>query len=90
MAPLELTNVHSSVFSIVAVRHYVKIMHLNITDDFLGQFMTTAPTDREAASSEATFLNIQSTRWLDLNVGGDRKIFVRHLMALIAWADETF
>ncbi|KAH8816075.1 hypothetical protein F5884DRAFT_818216 [Xylogone sp. PMI_703] len=59
------------------VLHYIKIFHLCITDIFIDQFRTLVPTER---SDEDTYLNINSTGWFDY--------LVRHLLALIDWADN--
>lgn len=75
------------VIAIVAVKYCVKILHLRITDLFLRQFATLSPTER--SKDRNTLMPIDSTRWWDLTKLAGRKYFVRHILALISWADDA-
>ncbi|PGG95053.1 hypothetical protein AJ80_10032 [Polytolypa hystricis UAMH7299] len=74
-----------NIISIVAVKYYIKIFHFNITDDFVYHFKTLLPTDESPDMS--TYLKVDSTVWFDMRELTGRKYFVRHLLALVAWAD---
>ncbi|KKZ64276.1 hypothetical protein EMCG_09738 [[Emmonsia] crescens] len=76
-----------NIVSIVAVKYYIKIFHFNITDDFIHCFKTLLPTDKNLDMS--TYLKVESTVWFDVSEPTGRKYFVRHLSALVAWADAV-
>nr|KMM72765.1 hypothetical protein CPAG_09058 [Coccidioides posadasii RMSCC 3488] len=77
-----------NIVSIVAVKYYIKLFHFNITNDFIRCFKTLHPTD--ANSDHSTYLMVDSTAWFDMREVAGRKYFVRHLVALVAWADAAF
>ncbi|KAJ9285654.1 hypothetical protein DTO027B5_6453 [Paecilomyces variotii] len=70
---------------IVAVKQHIKFFHLKFTKTFLRCFKTLRPADENP--DIATYLQIQSTNWFDVSKQTNRKYFVRHLVALVAWAD---
>ncbi|KAH8800793.1 hypothetical protein F5884DRAFT_808848 [Xylogone sp. PMI_703] len=80
-------NTTLSLVFIVAVKQHIKFFHLKFTKAFVRYFKTLNPTDENA--NIATYLQIHSTNWFDVSRQIDRKYFVRHLLALVAWADAT-
>ncbi|KAK5994819.1 hypothetical protein PT974_03203 [Cladobotryum mycophilum] len=77
---------NTDVISIVAVKHYIKIFHFKITPQYLRQFERLRPT--QETQDTDTFLHVQTTKWFDVSGRKGREYFVRHLIALISWADD--
>ncbi|KAK2802819.1 hypothetical protein FQN50_007225 [Emmonsiellopsis sp. PD_5] len=76
-----------NIVSVVAVKYYVKMFHFNITEDFTHRFETLHPAD--ANTDLSTYLKVESTIWFDMRESTGRKYFIRHLVALVAWADAA-
>ncbi|KAK2803531.1 hypothetical protein FQN50_006966 [Emmonsiellopsis sp. PD_5] len=77
-----------NVVSILAVGHYVKFIHLSMPDEFNKEFDSIEPTERNASLD--TYLHIFPTKWFNVATSTGRKHVVRHLLALIAWADGLY
>ncbi|RTE68701.1 hypothetical protein BHE90_016918 [Fusarium euwallaceae] len=74
--PLEELR-HESVIIVNATQYYVCFLQFEITDDYLKQFHSDAPS---------LFLNVHSTPWFDLSSRGGREHVLSNLCALIRWA----
>lgn len=83
----ETRCIYNEVIAIVAVKHYVKILQVHISESFLQRFRTLDP--HEQCTDHATFIPIDSTHWWNLADVPGRRFFVRHILALIAWADDA-
>ncbi|KAK5997891.1 hypothetical protein PT974_00257 [Cladobotryum mycophilum] len=80
----------TDIICIVAIKHFVKIFHFKIPDRFGNVFASLSLSDDDDdATDEKSFLWVDSTVWFDATTRAGRKYFVRHLLALINWADET-
>ncbi|PGH00718.1 hypothetical protein AJ79_08138 [Helicocarpus griseus UAMH5409] len=77
----------NNIVSIVAVKYYIKFFHFSITEEFVHQFRTLAPTDENP--DMATYMQLDSTGWFDMRGKAGRKYFVRHLLGLIGWANDA-
>ncbi|EHK22145.1 uncharacterized protein TRIVIDRAFT_60979 [Trichoderma virens Gv29-8] len=66
--------------------HYIKFFHLTIPDAFYARFKTLSLED-DTADLE-TFLQVESTEWLDGAEVDGRRSIVHHIMALVMWADH--
>ncbi|UKZ73750.1 hypothetical protein TrVFT333_001400 [Trichoderma virens FT-333] len=75
-----------NVIVIVAIKHYIKFFHLTIPDAFYARFKTLSLED-DTADLE-TFLQVESTEWLDGAEVDGRRSIVHHIMALVMWADH--
>jgi hypothetical protein len=76
-----------SFITIIAVKSYVKFFHFKIPDSFSNKFETLSPTEREKDSS--SFLFVDSTLgWFNIGTRKGREEIVRHLLALVAWANH--
>jgi hypothetical protein len=61
------------------------LLQLNITPSYLARFRSLLPSEKLEDSS--TFLNVRSTRWMDLSQRSGRFNYVKHIVALINMAD---
>ncbi|OJD27902.1 hypothetical protein ACJ73_00695 [Blastomyces percursus] len=70
---------NNNIISIVAVQHYIKFIHMHITDDFMHDMQARAPAD-----GSDVYLKAVSTNWFDMTQSSGRRSFVRHMLAMIA------
>ncbi|POR34352.1 Uncharacterized protein TPAR_05433, partial [Tolypocladium paradoxum] len=69
----------SSVFVIHATQHYLCFLQYEISDEYLSDFESTAPT---------SFIYVNSTPWFDLNTRGGRERVVANICAMMRWARD--
>lgn len=58
----------------------MKFFQFHITKDFINEYEKPSPT--------TDYLRVDSTEWFDINKQGHRKEVVKHILAMLAWADE--
>ncbi|TFB03498.1 hypothetical protein CCMA1212_004377 [Trichoderma ghanense] len=72
------------IFVVIAIKHYLKFLHLNISQQFLASFRTMDPA---ASANPGHYLNVNSTEWLNAATQEGRRNIVCHTIALVSKAD---
>ncbi|KAL6881287.1 hypothetical protein J3F83DRAFT_765501 [Trichoderma novae-zelandiae] len=71
------------VFLIVAIKHYFKFFHFDISQQFLANFKSMDPA---TSASPNSYLHVKSTEWLDATDQEDRQNIICHILGLMAEA----
>ncbi|KAK0764285.1 hypothetical protein N5P37_003684 [Trichoderma harzianum] len=76
----------NKVFIILAIKHFVKFLEFSVSEQFMSQFKTRNPADRE---NWDTYLLVDSTEWFDATSIQGRGYIVSHVMVLVECADDV-
>jgi hypothetical protein len=73
-----------SVITIHATSHYVKFFHFEASTGYQNRFKSSS-----LGSTSDSWLRVKSTsEWFDMCESKGREMIVRHLLALVQWAQD--
>lgn len=75
-----------SVITIHAARHYVKFFHFEVSPFYLESFEELSPV---APGDTESYLLVNTSEWFDIATKRGREMTVRHLLALVKWAQAA-
>ncbi|KJZ70522.1 hypothetical protein HIM_10066 [Hirsutella minnesotensis 3608] len=80
--------VAKDIISILVIRHYIKFIHVTISDEYLN---TYEKLDLAAwGSTTAPYLTLDSTDWFDIGMADHRKEIISHILAIMNWANANY